>query len=213
MRGRYGIHALLSGLVLALAPEIAFASDLVVAVAPPAPPPADTGEREEKPPPPKKRESVALGAALYMLNGTAIDDLRADRLAFMARPALEAYVSIGLGDVSLVIGGPTLAIEVYAYDGRTSTNYPALLAMGIHHQRWLVELAGGASLASDDSEGTFNHVATEPIPSPRAELRGGLRFGEMMELRGMLGVEERIANEGDGVTRVFTGLAFGIGAN
>jgi hypothetical protein len=146
------------------------------------------------------------------MNATAMDDFRADAIAFMARPALEIFVSVGLGDVSLLLGGTTLAIEVYAYDDRTSLNYPALLTLGVHHDRWLLEVAGGASLGAEDSAGEFQiRQDEEQIPAPRAELRAGARFINLLELRGVLGTERRIASESDGVTRFFAGVAFGIG--
>ncbi len=236
MRGRSGIcsvvasqrgvsRAALCGLVLAVTPRIAFASDLVVAVAPAAPastPVSMPAEDDEREPPKKKRDGVAFAASLYAMTATAMDDFKLDELAFVARPALEAYVAIGLGEVSLLLGGTTLAIEVYAYDDRSSMNYPALFTMGVVHDRWLVEVAGGASLFTEDSAGPFQTIGDQPqIPSPRAEVRAGARFLNIFELRAVVSGERRIApdsidhsdSDRDSVTRYFAGAAFGIGGS
>jgi hypothetical protein len=226
MRRRYVFCAVLASMGLGLEPRLAWASDLVVAVDPPTASVSSVtpADQPTPAPPPKKRDSAAFAASLYVLTATAIDDFRLDRIAFVARPALEVYVSVGLGDVSLVLGGTTLAIEVYAYDERTSVNYPALLTMGLHHDRWLVELSGGASLFTEDSAGPFELTQNQgQIPSPRAELRAGGRFLEIVELRGVLSAEQRIAadsadrehslGERDSVTRFFAGVAFGIGGS
>lgn len=223
MCGRYVIGGSLFGLVLSLAPRIASASDLVVAVDPPSPVAAPTAV-EEPGPPRKKRDHVEFAASLYAMTGTAMDDFEMGAIAFMVRPALELYVSIGLGDVSLMLGGTTLAIEVYAYEDRTSVNYPALFTLGLRHDRWLAEIAGGASMFTEDSVGPFELMGEQdPLPSPRAEVRAGARFMNLLELRGVLSAERRIAvdssdlehsiAERDSMTRYFAGVAFGIGGS
>lgn len=146
---------------------------------------------------------------MYLFTGTAIDDLKQG--AFMVRPALELYVALGLGDVSLELGGTVLAVEGSLSSVRSSVSIPALLAVTVKDDAWNVGVAGGVSLASDNSYG--ERVDDEvSLPSPRAELRGGYRIDKIAELTGIVGYERRLYENRENENRLFFGMSIGIGA-
>ena len=154
---------------------------------------------------------MAYAGSLYVMGGTANEDFDIAQVAVMVRPALEAYAAIPVGSLDFIIGGTTLAIEAYAYAHRTSLNYPAMITMGLHGASFLVELAGGASLFSADSEGRFAIIDEEiALPSPRVEVRAGYRFKDVLDVRGILGTERRLI-AGEDVSRTYLAVAFGTG--
>jgi hypothetical protein len=195
------------------------AADLVVAVDPEGPtdPAAlSFGRRPHREPPPaqpvvKGPRKLAYAGSLLLVSGTANEDFDVDRVAVMARPALEMYLSVPVGSLEFIVGGTTLAIEAYAYAHRTSLNYPAMVTMGLQGSSFLVQIAGGASLFSADSEGRFARVDDEiALPAPRVELRAGYRVRDVLDVRGILGTERRLTDGGD-VSRTYLAVALGLG--
>ncbi|NUO48512.1 MAG: hypothetical protein HOV80_06615, partial [Polyangiaceae bacterium] len=140
--------------------------------------PADTAAADR---PEKVRDKVEFGGWFGLLSGVAIDDGKEG--GFLVRPALEIGANIGVGDVGIFVGGLPLGIEVVEFGHKTSVAYPAMTVIGVHDDTWLVQIAGGASIAADDDYGDI--VDDEKsLPSPRGEVRGGFRFFEegLMEL-------------------------------
>ncbi len=223
---------------LAFAPGASWASDPIVAVdaathgspvdvipAPPAPGEPDSAPVAAassvprgmsalyEPTPRKSQGDVQVGMSLYGMQGGANDDFDPEVIALLLRPSLELHVAFRVREDEYVkVGGSTLAIELFVYRDRTSTNYPALLGVGYQANGWLLELMGGASLFSNDSEGAFSVDGDEDaLPSPRVELRAGWRFKRFVELRLLLGTERRIAPLIEDVSRTYLGVAFGVG--
>ncbi len=220
LQRKMGSFALVLASLSAAVP--ALASDLQVAAGAPAPPPAPTEVATQAPAPPppvpardaaakpeKVRDKVEFGGTAYVLTGAAIDD--GTDGAFLFRPALEVGVNIGLGDLGLFIGGLPLGVEITKSGVRRSITYPAMTVVGVHDDSWLVAVAGGASLATDNNYGDMNDNEVAH-PSPRGELRGGYRFGEegMGEVVAYAGVERRLYDNRDGETRIIAGLSVGV---
>jgi len=161
--------------------------------------------------PEKVRDEVELGVALTMLSGMAIDDLHDG--GFLFRPAMEVGANIGVGDVGVFVGGLPLGVEVVEFGYKTSITYPAMTVVGVHDDTWLVQVAGGASIATDDSYDDFDDNE-HSLPSPRGEVRAGLRFFEegILELTAHAGLERRMWDNRDDQTRFIVGLSVGVGA-
>lgn len=189
--------------------------------APPAPAPApvaapssasaSTSSDSAADKPEKVREDVQFGMALTMLSGMAIDDLHDG--GFLFRPAIEIGANIGVGDVGVFVGGLPLGVEVVEFGYKTSITYPAMTVVGVHDDTWLVQLAGGASIATDDSYDNFEDNERS-LPSPRGEVRAGFRFFEegILELTAHAGIERRLWENRDDQTRFIVGLSVGVGA-
>jgi hypothetical protein len=202
-----------SGLASAAGP-LTVAGD---APAPPAPTPVAAATRPAGAPaadsaqkPEKVREKIEFAASLHVLSGVALDD--GTDGGFLARPALELGVNIGVGDVGVFVGGLPLGVEVVDFGYKRSTAYPAMTVVGVHDDRWLVQVAGGASIAADDSYRDFDD-AEQSLPSPRGEVRAGYRFFEegILELMAHAGVERRLFTDRDDQTRLIVGMSVGIG--
>jgi hypothetical protein len=195
-----------------LVPATAFAADLTVArdpepsvvVAAPSP---RRDDREREKPREVVREGYGVGLDLYAFTGPTVDDFAEG--GFLARIALEAYGTFGLGDVSLMLGGTVLAIDTTYFRDRTSHEVPALTVLGVRDDSWQVAIAGGASVYVDD-EYDDRDDAERSLPSPRGELRAGYRWGKMVELNGVVGAERRLFENRDDVTRLFFGATLGI---
>jgi hypothetical protein len=187
----------------AAAPAPGPAPVAVTSPAGPAAPPADAETRPER-----RHEGVSLGGTLYMLSGAAVDD--GSEGGFMVRPALELGISIGAGDVGVFVGGLLAGVEVVDFGSKRSLSYPAMTVVGAYDDKWLVAVAGGASIAADDSYA--DHGDDErSVPSPRAELRGAYRFGPagLLEVGATVGAERRLFSNRDDQTRVIAGISFG----
>lgn len=213
--------ATLSGSSVALA-----AGPLTVAGENPPPPPAPTPARAALPPSParsapaadhtadekpeKQRDEVAFSMWVGMLNGVAIDD--ASQGGFMFRPAIELGVNIGVGDVGIFVGGLPLGIEVVEFGYKRSVAYPAMAVIGVHDDTWLVQVAGGGSIAADDDYGDIADNE-QSLPSPRGEVRAGFRFLQdgLLELTAHAGIERRLFTNRDDQTRFIAGLSIGAG--
>ncbi len=172
---------------------------------PAAAPPADSAQKPEK-----VRDKTEFAGSLHVLSGVALDD--GTDGGFLARPALELGVNIGVGDVGVFVGGLPLGIEVVDFGYKRSIAYPAMTVVGVHDDRWLVQVAGGASIAADDSYRDFDD-AEQSLPSPRGEVRAGYRFFEegILELMAHAGAERRLFTNRDDQTRLIVGMSVGIG--
>jgi hypothetical protein len=177
----------------------------VAAATRPATPHADSAQRPEK-----VRDKTEFAGSLHVLSGVALDD--GTDGGFLARPALELGVNIGVGDVGVFVGGLPLGIEVVDFGYKRSIAYPAMTVVGVHDDRWLVQVAGGASIAADDSYRDFDD-AEQSLPSPRGEVRAGYRFFEegILELMAHAGIERRLFTNRDDQTRLIVGMSVGIG--
>lgn len=219
MLRRFLACSLAVGSLLATSRAVA-AGPLTVAADPGTAPAPSTGPRPPSTPAAsadraqgseKVRDKTELGASLHVLSGAAVDDLREG--GFLVRPALELGVNIGLDDVGLFLGGLPLGVEVVEFGYKTSLAYPAMTVVGLHDDTWLVQVAGGASLAVDDSYDD-REDEERSLPSPRGEIRAGYRFFEegMLELIAHVGFERRLFENRDDQTRFIAGLSIGIGA-
>lgn len=198
----------MSFLWIALVPGRAFAGGLTVAAEPPARTAgaqSDSfgGDVEEKP-----REGVSIAAASYVFCGSAIDDFKQG--GFIVRPEVELYAAFGLGDVTLLVGGTVLGVEGTHFDNRDGMSVPVLGTIGVRDDSWHVAAAGGISVATDDSYGDILDEE-ESSPSPRGEVRAGYRFANFGELTGIVGAERRLWTNREDATRLFFGMAIGIG--
>lgn len=209
-------------------PTVAHAADpLVVAADPGASPPqapvlrnASAAVAVSSPPPVQRdaaegesraREGVDLGGSLYLLSGTAIDDFR--QAGFLLRPELELYASFGLGDVSLLVGGTVLGFEGVFSGARHCIAFPALATVGVRSDEYMVLVAGGASLGNDNYYGEDVVDNEVSLPSPRGEVRVGVRFDDFAEIQGILGVERRLYENRENETRAFFGVSVGFGGD
>lgn len=168
--------------------------------------PNDEAARE-----PRVREGVDLGGSLYLLSATAIDDFR--QAGLLLRPQLELYASFGLGDVSLLLGGTVLGVEGVFSGERQSVAFPALATLGFRSDDYMVMLAGGASLGSDNFYGDDIDDHEVSLPSPRGEVRVGVRFDDFAEIQGIIGVERRLYENRENETRAFLGVSVGFGGD
>ena len=160
--------------------------------------------------PEKVRDKVEFASWVGMLSGLAIDDGHDG--GFLVRPAIEIGANIGVGDVGIFVGGLPLGVEVVEFGYKRSVAYPAMTVVGVHDDSWLVQIAGGASIAADDDYGDI--VDDErSIPSPRGEVRAGFRFFEdgLLELTAHAGVERRLFENRNDQTRFTVGLSVGVG--
>lgn len=222
MLRRFLASSLSVGMLLASSSALA-AGSLTVAADPGEPPAASAAVATPRTPtgpapgadmadkPERVRDKTEFGAALHLLSGAAIDDMREGGL--LVRPALELGVNIGLGDVGLFVGGLPLGVELVELGYKTSLAYPAMTVIGVHDDSWLVQIAGGASLLVDDSYDDHDDEERS-LPSPRGEVRAGYRFLDegMLELTAHAGVERRLFENRDDQTRLIIGLSAGIGA-
>jgi hypothetical protein len=172
-----------------------------------ASPTTDTAAADK---PEKVRDKVEFGGWFGLLSGAAIEDGRDG--GFLVRPALEIGANIGVGDVGIFVGGLPLGIEAVRFSDKTSVAYPAMTVIGVHDDTWLVQVAGGASIASDNDYGDIPDDERS-LPSPRGEVRAGLRFFEdgLLEVAAHAGIERRMYENRDDQTRVIVGLSVGIG--
>ncbi len=204
--------------VLLAAPATAFAGGtLVVAGDQPAPQPvrpapsALSPDTFSEPEAEIEREGVSLGGSFYLFSGAAVDDFQQG--GFVIRPELELYASFGLGDVSMILGGTVLGVEATHFSNRDGISIPMLATVGVRDDSWLVALAGGVSVADDDSYGDDIEDDEESMPSPRGEVRVGYRFLNLVELTGIVGAQRRMFTNREDATRLIFGLSIGIGGD
>ncbi len=163
------------------------------------------------PPPPtdtwSTRDPVEFTGSLYVLSGVAIDDFR--DAGFLVRPSLDFGVSFGLGDVSLFTTASVLAIEAAKFSDRTTTSVPFLATLGVRGKSWTVAAAGGLSAAVDNDYGE-RLDNEESLVSPRAEVKAGYRFEDIVEILGHVGLERRRFDNRDDQDRLFFGVSVGV---
>ncbi len=173
----------------------------------PSPPRPDTASEEEE----KSRHGVNLGGSWFVMTAAALDNMETP--VFLVRPSLELYASIGLGDVTFVVGGSVLGAEMAVAEKRSGFTIPMLLTAGIRDDKWLATGSAGVSIATDNSYGSDVVDDEQWLPSPRAEVRAGYRIENFTEIMGVLGGEGRLYENRENETRVFLGVAIGIGGD
>lgn len=173
----------------------------VVVAPPPAPRPADTAPR-----PRRSREGTELGGSLTAIGALAVDD---GEPGAMVRASLDLYVSVGLGEVSVLFGAPVMVIESSMFPSHAELGLPLMLTTGLRSDRWMALAAVGVAVSGD----VTSEVPAEPEPSPRVELRGGPRFDDDLEVCAYASYERHnVAGVGDS-DRFFAGVSIGYGGD
>ncbi len=204
-----GLAVALAGLVITRATG-AMAGDLEVAVPAPRPPIAKSAPANPSSPSNPsdrrgKRASSSLGGSAYVLGGVVADSRGG--VGSFGRAELDLYASIGLGDVSLLVGAPILLVEVAAIAGAPEVTTPLLLTVGARTDDWVITGAAGPVVGAvmSDRGGT--------IVSPRIEVRAGYRPDNSLEIEGMLGYEHRMVLDEPASERFMIGFSLGIGGD
>ncbi|MBK6513395.1 MAG: hypothetical protein IPM79_05770 [Polyangiaceae bacterium] len=204
---------------VALTSSVALADPLVVATDPastpapvasvasaPAPPPPAARPADAPTRPKRLRNKTVLGGSATALSTFVMDG---DEPGAMARVSLDLYASIGLGDVSVLIGGPVLVIEASAFQSHAEAAVPFMAQMGLRADEWMALFGAGVVLSGDIT----SEAPPSSEPSPRVELRGGPRLDSGLELCGYAAYEHhRVDGPGD-THRFFGGLSVGYGGD
>lgn len=161
------------------------------------PPPAALGDRR------RNRELSSLGGSAYLLGGFAADSTRGP--GSFGRAEIDLYASIGLGGVTLLVGGPILLFEVAAYAGAPEVTTPLLLTVGARTDHWVITGAVGPVFGA--------HMTSDggTIVAPRVEVRAGYREGNSLEIEGMAGYEHHMVLAEPASERFMIGFSLGFG--
>lgn len=154
----------------------------------------------------KRREGVEFSASLYVLSGVAIEDYR--DAGFLVRPSLDLGASFGLGSVSLYLLGSTAAIEYAKFSNRHSSSFPVMATLGVRADGWTVAGSAGISAAVDNEYDIPDDEVS--LISPRAEIKAGFRFEDVVEILGHVGLERRKFENREDVTRLIFGISFAV---
>lgn len=180
------------------------------AVVAPVAGPSSTRDAARIETPEEPRDKTVLGGSAYVTTGVVLDELR--DAGFVARVALDLYASIGLGDVSLLIGGTVLGAEFTVFGDRKGVGIPMLFTLGLRDDTWMVALDSGATLGFDNSYNERDD-AEESLPSPRTQVRAGYRLHNSLEVSGVVGYERQLYANREGVNRLLVGVTVGVGGD